>query len=514
MTSTTTTDTQTSPAWTSLVEQVLEASTLGSCAAVLHWDQETKMPPEGIEPRGKQLALLARMAHEKSTSKEVGDLLSECEADSELTGDATSDAAVTLARLRHDYERATCIPSSLVSEEAMLASQAQHHWAEARRDDDFTQFQPYLEQVVDLLRRKAECYGWAEGGEPWDALAEDYEPGCTAAWVESVFTPLRDRLQGLLDRLMGSATPPSNAFNELCLPIDQQEAFVTDVASEIGFDFQRGRIDVSTHPFCTGFHPKDVRITTRFHENNVNDALGSTMHECGHAIYEQGLRQDQAGLPLGTAVSLGIHESQSRLWENQVGRSREFWHWCAPKLKKYFGSAVDGLDLDGIYGGANIVRPDFIRVEADEATYNMHIMIRFEIERALLKGDLAVADVPTAWAEKYRDYLGIEVPCDSKGCLQDIHWSMVSMGYFPTYTLGNLYSAQFFDAAKRDLPGLEEGFANGEFASLKTWLNEKIHSQGRRYLPADLCEVVTGSPLSADHLMDYLETKLGGVYGL
>ncbi len=512
--STTATTCATQPTWKSLIEKVTEASTLGSCCLVLHWDQETKMPPEGIEPRGRQLALLAGLTHEKVTSKEVGDLLAECEQMAELTDEPASDSAVTLKRLRHDYDRATRIPPELVSEEAMLASQAQHHWAEARRNDDFTQFQPYLEQVVDLLRRKAECFGWADGGEPWDALAEDYEPGCTAAWVESVFTPLRDRLQGLLDRLMGSSTSPSNAFNELCLPIDKQEAFVTDVASNIGFDFQRGRIDISTHPFCTGFHPKDVRITTRFHENNVNDALGSTMHECGHAIYEQGLRQDQAGLPLGTSVSLGIHESQSRLWENQVGRSRQFWQWCFPKLSEYFGSDASSLDLDSVYCGANIVRPDFIRVEADEATYNMHIMIRFELERALLKGDLAVADVPTAWAEKYRDYLGIEVPCDSKGCLQDIHWSMVSMGYFPTYTLGNLYSAQFFDAAKREIPGLEDGFAKGEFGPLKTWLNEKIHQQGRRYLPADLCEVVTGAPLSADHLMTYLETKLGEVYGL
>ena len=512
--STTATTPATHPTWTALTDRVIEASRLGSCAAVLHWDQETKMPPEGIEPRGRQLALLARMTHELATSDEVGDLLSECEQTADLTDDPTSDTAVTLQRLRHDYDRATRIPSSLVSEEALLGSQAQHHWAEARRNDDFTQFQPWLEQVVELLRRKAECYGWADGGEPWDALAEDYEPGCTAAWVESVFTPLRDRLQVLLDRLMGSSTQPSNAFNELRLPIDTQEAFVTDVAASIGYDFQRGRIDVSTHPFCTGFHPRDVRITTRFHENNVNDALGSTMHECGHAIYEQGLRQDQAGLPLGQAVSLGIHESQSRLWENQVGRSRQFWQWCFPKLGEYFGTDVAALDLDTVYCGANIVRPDFIRVEADEATYNMHIMIRFEIERALLRGDLAVADVRAAWAEKYREYLSIEVPSDSKGCLQDIHWSMVAMGYFPTYTLGNLYSAQFFDAARRDIPGLEDGFATGEFEPLKTWLNEKIHQQGRRYLPADLCEVVTGAPLSADHLMNYLETKLGAIYGL
>ena len=515
MSSTTTTEsTAPHPAWDALTTAFQEARTIGSVTSVLHWDQETKMPPEGIEPRGMQISVLARLAHEKLTCEDTGNLIAECEGIGDLVDDESSDTAVTIRRIRHDYDRATCIPAELVGEEAMLGSQAQHHWAEARRDADFSQFEPWLTKVVDLLRRKAACFGWADGGEPWDALAEDYEPGCTAAWVESVFTPLRTRLQDLLQRVMASSTPPSNAFNELVLPVDRQEAFVRDVASSIGFDFQRGRLDVSTHPFCSGFHPKDVRITTRFHENNVNDALGSTMHECGHAIYEQGLRQDYAGLPLGQAVSLGIHESQSRLWENQVGRSRQFWQWCFPKLADYFGDAVTSLDLDTVYGGANIVRPDFIRVEADEATYNMHIMIRFEIERSLLKGDLEVCDVPAIWAEKYRDYLGIEVPNDAKGCLQDIHWSMVSMGYFPTYTLGNLYSAQFFDAAKREIPGLEDGFARGEFEPLRTWLNEKIHQQGSRYLPPKLCEVVTGAPLCSDFLLDYLEGKYSEIYGL
>ena len=511
---TTNTATTTNPTYARLIERVLDDTRLARCGAVLQWDQETKMPPKGVEPRGAQLAVLARVAHERMTSSEVGDMIAACEASPDIVGDCDSDEAVTIQRLRKDYDRATCIPSALVAEEAQLASQAQHNWAEARRNNDFSQFQPWLEKVVTLLQHKADCFGWAEGGEPWDALAEDYEPGCTAAWVESVFTPLRVRLQNLLDRIMGSSTPPSNAFNEVKLPVDAQEAFVRDIASSIGFDFQRGRLDVSTHPFCTSFHPRDVRITTRFHENNVNDAIGSTMHECGHGIYEQGLRQDHALLPLGQAVSLGIHESQSRLWENQVGRSQQFWQWCHPRLKEHFGDAVSTLDFDSVYGGANIVRPSLIRVEADEATYNMHIMIRFEIERLLLKGELAVADVPTAWGERYREYLGIEVPDDANGCMQDVHWSMVSMGYFPTYTLGNLYSAQFFDAAKRAIPGLEDGFATGEFEPLRTWLNENIHKQGRRHLPADLCEVVTGSPLSADYLMDYLEGKLGAIYGL
>jgi carboxypeptidase Taq len=257
-----------------------------------------------------------------------------------------------------------------------------------------------------------------------------------------------------------------------------------------------------------------VRLTTRFHDSNVNDALGSTMHECGHGIYEQGLLAEHIGTPMGDSVSLGIHESQSRMWENQVGRSKEFWRWCFPKLREYFGSAVDGLTLEQAYGGANIVRPDFIRVEADEATYNMHIMIRFEIERSVMNGSLAVADIPEAWNARYREYLGIEVPDAARGCLQDVHWSMAAMGYFPTYTLGNLYCAQFFEQACKDLPGLQEGFEAGDFTPLRSWLNEKIHAQGQRYRAAELCQLVTGAPLSADPLLRHLESKLRPLYGI
>ena len=509
-----TTQTTTPATWQRLAEASRRWNTINSITGLLHWDQETKMPSNGIDHRGRQVSLLARMAHEEATSTQVGELIAECEADSDLTADPTSDTATNLVRLRRDYDRATRLPSALVGEEAELATQAQHHWAKARAADDFSQFQPWLTKVIDLMRRKAECFGWADGGEPWDGLAEDYEPGCTAAWVETVFTPLRERLQGLLDRVMGSRTPPSNAFNELCLPVDAQERFVRSIATQIGFDFDCGRLDVSTHPFCSGFHPTDVRITTRFHENNLNDAIGSTMHECGHGIYEQGLRRDMAGLPLGSAVSLGIHESQSRMWENQVGRSESFWHWCHGELNKTFGSAVKGLSFEDVYGGANIVRPDFIRVEADEATYNMHIMIRFELERLMLKGELDAADVPTAWNERYREYLGIDVPDNTRGCMQDIHWSMCAMGYFPTYTLGNLYSAQLYEAACVAMPDLEAGYAKGEFAPLRTWLNDNVHVHGRRYEAAELCQVATGSPLSADPLMRHLESKLSAIYGL
>ncbi|MDP7009695.1 MAG: carboxypeptidase M32 [Phycisphaerales bacterium] len=504
----------TSKEYEQLLLHTKEANLIGATIALLHWDQEVKMPKKGIEYRADQISLVSKMQHERSTDPKIGEYLSACEANSDVMDDPSSISAVNVREIRRRYDRATKLPSSLVEEEAKLSSKGQHAWAEARKNNEFSEFQPWLEKIVEMLQRKAECYGWAEGGEPWDALAEDYEPGCTAASVSEVFTPLRTKLQSLLDEIMGSQTKPSNAFNEVALPIDQQKTFVKMIAEQIGFDFNAGRLDESTHPFCSGTHCNDVRLTTRFHESNVNDAIGSTMHEAGHGMYEQGLLYEHVGTPMGTAVSLGIHESQSRMWENQVGRSEEFWRWCHPKMKDIFGAQVASLSFDDVYGGANIVRPDFIRVEADEATYNMHIMIRFELERLMMRGDLSVADLPDAWNQRYKEYLGIDVPNDTKGCLQDIHWSMTSMGYFPTYTLGNLYCAQFFETALEAHPDLYEQFAVGEFGTLKTWLNQNIHQRGQQYRASELCEVVTGSPLSSAPLMRHLEKKLKPIYGL
>ncbi len=510
---TATTETSTSTAYDELIRLVKEASLLGSTAALLGWDQETMMPAGGLEHRSRQLAQLASMHHRLVTSPRIGELLAACEADDKVVGDPLHPSAVNVREVRRQYDRRTKLPTELVQELAQLTSLAQHQWAEARRDSDFARFRPWLEKVVELTRSKAKCFGWPADGEPWDALAEDYEPGCTAADVEKVFGPLRTRLAALIGDLTSSPTRPSNAFNELPIAIEQQERFVRFCSEQIGFDYTRGRLDRSTHPFCSGTHCNDVRMTTRFHENNVNDALGSTMHESGHGIYEQGLGAEHIGTPMGDAVSLGIHESQSRLWENQVGRSRAFWNWCHPKLTDFFGSAVSGLSLEDVYGSVNIVNPDFIRVEADEATYNMHIMIRFEIERALIRGDLAPADIPGVWNDKYKEYLGLDVPDDRRGCLQDIHWSSGSIGYFPTYTLGNLYAAQFFEQALEDMPDLHDRFEQGHFDSLKQWLNTKIHAHGRRYPAPELCVNVTGKPLSAEPLMRHLEGKLRPLYG-
>ena len=351
-----TTAAPTDTAYVRLLGFVKEASLLESTAELLSWDQETMMPPGGVELRSRQLAQLALLAHERATDDRIGDLLDEASA--EHTDEDTPESA-NIREMRRDHDMATKIPADLVEALAKLSSVAQHEWIRARKNNDFNHFKPYLEQMIELSRRKADCLGIPEGGERWDALADTFEPGMRAKEIAVVFSPIRDRLSGLVDDLMSSSIGPSNAFNEAMIPIPVQERFTRTIAEKFGFDFNRGRMDTSVHPFCGGSHCNDVRITTRFQENHVNDALGGTMHETGHGLYEQGLSFESFGTPLGQATSLGIHESQSRMWENQVGRSREFWEWCAPLAREMLGEPVDGLSNEEFYGGANIVRPGF-----------------------------------------------------------------------------------------------------------------------------------------------------------
>jgi carboxypeptidase Taq len=503
----------TTTAYDELIQRWKDASLLGSTASLLGWDQQTMMPSGGIEHRSRQMAQLAGLIHERVTDQRVGELLAECEADTELTSDPHSDAAANLREIRREYDRDTKLPGELVEEMAQTTSMAEHEWAEARSKSDFSLFRPWLEKNLKLFRRAAECYGWGPDEEEWDALAEGYEPGMRARTVEAVFTPLRDDLQGLVSDLMSGSRKPSTAISDLALPIDAQTAFVPKIAEAMGFDFKRGRIDPSVHPFCSGSHPGDVRITTRYAEDKFFDALGSTMHEAGHGLYEQGLPTEHNGTPLGSAVSLGMHESQSRMWENFVGRSRHFWQWCLPEVNKAFGGATSHLTVDEVYEGMNTVRPDLIRVEADEATYNLHIMVRFELERVLISGELDATDLPHEWNRRYKEYLGVDVPDDARGCLQDVHWSAGLFGYFPTYTLGNLYAAQLFEKALEDMPDLYASFERGDFSPLKAWLNTNLHAHGSRYLPAELCERITGKPLEPEPLLRHLNTQLRPLYG-
>ena len=496
-----------------LIAYTRETYLLAATGELLQWDQETMLPPGGIAHRSRQLGQIAGLVHERATMPRLGELIAVSEANRELITDPASDSAVNLRELRREYDRATKIPAALVREKAEVAATAQHAWVEARQKSDFSLFRPFLEKNLVLARKTAECYGWPADGEPWDALAEDFEPGMTAAGVSRVFVPLRESLRTLLGELMAGGRRPARPFEHMTMPLAAQQAFVRHVAERIGFDFSRGRLDTSAHPFCSGHDPGDIRLTTRYRDNRVDDALSSVMHEAGHGMYHQGLPPDHAGTPLGQPASLGINESQSRTWENQVGRSEPFWRWCRGELPAFFGDAAAGVSVENLYAGVNVVGPSLIRVEADEVTYNLHIMVRFELERALVAGDLDAAALPAEWNRRYKEYLDVVVPDDAQGCMQDVHWSMGAFGYFPTYTLGNLYAAQFFEKASADLPGLSGAFAAGDFSGLKRWLNQNIHGHGNRYRPAELCERVTGKPLSPEPLLNYLAAKLKPLYG-
>jgi carboxypeptidase Taq len=509
----TTTDTQT--AYEKLSQKMYGAALLESTAAILGWEQETYMPDGARGHRAGQLSQLAGMIHEMTVQPEIGDLIAACEQDAALHADPISEQAVNIREWRRVYDRATKLPQSLVEEITKTQSLAQGEWAKARKDSDFPRFQPYLEKIMELMRQKAECYGYPADGEPYDALLEDYEPGATAKEIESIFVPLREKLAPLIAEIAGSTNKPTGALHKVAVPKAKQKELSKFVSKSLGFDFSIGRLDETTHPFCSGIGPGDTRLTTRFRDDNFPDALSSTMHETGHGLYEQGLRGECFGTPMGKSISLGIHESQSRMWENQVGRSEAFWSWFAPQVKQLLGVAeLERFTAAEMFRDANMVEPSFIRVESDEATYNLHIMLRFELERALLRGDLKPADLPGVWNERFQAYLGVEVPDDRRGCLQDVHWAFGLVGYFPTYTLGNLYSAQLFEKISEDIPTLQDQFRQGEFAELLTWLREHIHHHGQRYRAKDLCKHVTGKELSAEPLLRHLEGKLRPVYGI
>jgi carboxypeptidase Taq len=496
-----------------LRKELREAELLGSAAALLSWDQETMMPRRGTPLRGQQAGLLSQLVHERRTSERLGELLSRCEQDAELTSDPISSA--NLREIRRMYDQAVRLPSSLISEIAETTTNAQYAWRDARQDSSFESFSPWLEKIVKLSRSRAECLAREDTPDQYDALLDLYEPGARTSEIEHVFTDLRGRLAPLIQEVAGASTRPSDRIHHVPLPIPQQQAFNTAIASSVGFDFEAGRLDTSTHPFCQGIGPGDTRMTTRYTEVGFPDALSSTLHETGHGLYEQNLPKERyLGEPLGDHVSLGIHESQSRLWENLVGRSRPFWKWALPKARETFGSALDDFQVDEVYAAMNIVEPSLIRVDSDEATYNLHIMLRFDLERALLSGDLTVGDLPAAWNDRIRSDLGVEVPDDRRGVLQDVHWSMGAIGYFPTYTLGNLYAAQIWTAIRQQLPELDEQISRGEFAELLGWLKREIFQHGRRFTAPELCRRITGDSLSADPFMSYLEGKLRPIYGI
>lgn len=483
---------------------------LRAAAAVLGWDQETYMPTGAVEARANQLATLGRLAHEMFTSDTTADLLAAYEqrvAGSDYDSDEASLARVT----RRDYERAVKVPAELVAELARASSLAQQAWQEARAAADFDKFQPHLEKLIELALRKAEAIGYAD--HVYDALLDEYEPGMTKAEIETLFGRLRDALVPIVQAI-ASVGREEFAFLSRSFEDQTQWDFGIGVLGDFGFDFCRGRQDRSAHPFTTAFSVNDVRVTTRIHEDSLPSGLFSTMHECGHALYEQGVSDRLERTLLADGASLGVHESQSRLWEILVGRSREFWSHYFDRLRDQFGAQLADVDAEQFYRAINQVRPSLIRVEADEVTYNLHIMLRFELEVALLEGRLAVADLPEAWNDKMVEYLGLRPDNDGDGVLQDIHWSMAAIGYFPTYTLGNLMSVQLFDRAKLELPDLLDQIASGHFLELLEWLREHIHQHGRKFTAQELLRRATGSELSADPWVDYVRNKYSDLMGV
>lgn len=496
--------------YSALIATLKQIALLGSIGSVLGWDERTQLPPRGTEHRADQASMLAKMRHDWFTSPVIDNLLAEVEA-SNLVADPASDAAVNVRETRREYDRARKLPSSLVEEMSRTEVLAQQAWGDARAKSDFPMFEPWLKKWVALKRSEADCVGYASN--PYDALIDQFEPGETAAGVRRTFESLRGPLVELVAKIMASGRTAPIEILERQYPAATQEKLAREASAAVGFDFSAGRLDVSLHPFCTGLGPGDTRLTTRYDERCFSDAFFGVLHETGHGLYDQGLDPAHFGTPRGEAVSLGIHESQSRMWENLVGRSRSFWRFFLPKVRAAFPAALREVSEEQWYFAINDIRPSLIRTEADEATYNLHVLLRFELEEAMLGGNLAPAELPGAWAEKMQKYLGVTPPDDARGCLQDIHWSGGAIGYFPTYTLGNLYAAQFFEQARKDLGDLDAEFAQGNFAPLLGWLREKIHRQGKRYTPRQLAVRVTGSDLSAEPLLRHLRKK-AEIYGV
>lgn len=493
-----------------LQEALGEVADLNRAAAVLDWDQETYMPPGGVEDRANQVATLRRLAHERFTSEETAGLLERAEA--EVAGlDHDSDEASLVRVTRRDLEDLTRLPASLVADIARAATRAQPVWREARARSEWSLFAPAMRTTVDLSRRVADALGYEE--RPYDALIRLYEPGLTTGRVEALLSELREAIVPLVRAVREHDDRVDDSL--LDRPCDERSQldFALDVITRLGYDLERGRQDLSAHPFCTSFGPGDVRVTTRTGRTLGTSCLFSSIHESGHAMYDQGLPRALDRTPLWDGASAGIHESQSRMWENLVCRGRPFWDWCFPRLREAFPEALDGVDAAGFWRASNRVRPSYIRVDADEVTYNLHILLRFEIENALLEDRLGVDEVPEAWNARLREYLGLDPPPDSQGALQDIHWTG-GLGGFVGYTLGNLVSAQLMEAVRREVPDLDARFAAGEFRPLLDWLRERVHRHGRKFTPDELTERATGAPIQAGPWIAYVREKFGALYAL
>jgi carboxypeptidase Taq len=500
--------TTSSPASERLASLIGESVDLRHAADVIEWDERVYMPPGGAPVHGEMSATLRRLAHEKFTSSAVGDALEA--AGAALAGaNLDTDEARTVAVTRRDFDKATRVPSDFVAEQARVVSAAQHAWGEARAASNFAAFKPHLERIIELKRQYVTFFPAAD--HPYDVLLDDYEPGIKTADVKAVFDTLRTRQVDLVRRV---AERPQVNDGFLRVPYDEQALidFSVEVISAFGFDFARGRQDKSIHPFCTSFGSDDVRITTRFVETYPLSLLFGTMHETGHALYEQGVGPRYQRTMLEGGASLGVHESQSRLWENIVGRSRPFWEHFFPRLQQRFPSQLSKVTLEQFYRGINRVERSQVRVEADEATYNLHVMLRVELEIALVEGRIEASDLEEAWDSRMREYLGVTPANSAKGVLQDIHWSAGLFGYFATYTLGNVIAAQLARAFRAQHSSLDEDMRRGDFSALLSWLRSNLHQHGRKFEPRELLARITGGTIDPEPYLEYLEEKYLAVY--
>ena len=496
-------------AYEELLERLKDIDLVNQIGGLLGWDQEVLMPPKAAKLRAEQLSWVSKTGHEKLTHPRIGELLNILEREENLNEIQKGNVRLT----RDSYNKATKLPTEFVAEMAKHKSKSQISWTEARAKNDFSLFRDDLVKMVEMSRKKADYLGFQE--VRYDALLDLYESGLTVSKVDPLFAELRNNVAPLVKKVVENGKMPEmswvhgNNWDQ-----EGQEKLSQSISESIGFDFSAGRRDASTHPFCGGPNPDDVRWTTRYDESDPFGSLYGSMHETGHGLYEQGRPRDLDFQPAGSANGLGIHESQSRLWENQVGRSKEFCEWALPLWKKYFPKQMENVSAEDLWRSVNFVEPSLIRVEADEATYNLHIMIRYEIEKKLIAGEIEVDDLPDIWDDMYEEYLGIRAPNRTLGVLQDIHWSFGAFGYFPTYTLGNLYSAQLLTAARKNLPNHDEDMRAGNFTPLLQWMRENVHVRGSIVTPAELIEEATGFPPSPDDFVEYLREKVERLYNL
>ena len=475
--------------------------------AVLNWDQETYMPKKGAEKRAQQIATLSGIAHEMGTSKKLGKLLKKLKKAQKMSKIEQKNIKLALK----DFKTAQKFSTDFVMKEAKAISVAFQAWIKAREEDNFELYIPALTEIVKIQREKAEILGYND--HPYNALMNTYEPGATVKDIDTLFADVKKNLSPFTEKIFAK-NKPDNKFMFQHFPHQKQWDFGMDILTQFGFDFDAGRQDLSEHPFTTGFNAQDIRLTTRVVEDNFYDMLWSCIHEGGHGLYEQGLPTDQYGMPCGEAISLGIHESQSRLYENNVGRSKTFWQSNYPKLQEVFPENLKKVSFEDYYQGINIVEPSLIRTDADELTYHFHIMIRYDIEKRLIEGSIEVKDLAKEWNAAYKKYLNIDVPSDKVGVLQDVHWAHGGFGYFPTYSLGSFYAAQFFKKAKADVKDLEKEIKKGNMEPLLTWLRENIHQYGKFYSAQEVCEKATGEKLNFKYFMEYVEEKYGEIYSL